>query len=307
VKQLPGGGKAYIYNLDGLRSVIRIPPRGFDPLKAPTAKLVQNGYPPRPSGGQALRSWITMVQNAHFIAPPKYLVSIRVPRIRLPRAAPDVTTVYNPIWAGNMATQCSTCKAYQDVYANWLEPSTNSTPCSPTARGVWAGLGGYHVGTLVQDGTSVGQVDGLGDHQAWYELIGGTTNDLDPVNLYATVGGEFTAEVDHVSGGYYIFLKNDYTGASYSNTVSFSYFNGSTAEAIVEDPNGGVGSGEYLRKFDSFEIEDAEASRDGITYHGLADFDHDDMIMDYNYSEMAHPGSAFNSGDSWYDYYDNCS
>lgn len=298
VKELPGHGKAYIYDAGGFRAVTRIPPRGFEPKRASAGKLAQYGYPPRPSGGQALRSWTTMVQGTHFITPPKYLVTI-----------PRHVNTHSAIWAGNVSYQCSGCNTYQDVYANWLEPHTGTVSCNSTGRSVWAGLGGWNTQTLAQAGTAVGEGSaGAGDHQAWYELINPTTDRFVPVSgLYATVGGEFTAEVDRVSGGYYIFLKNDYTGDSNGGTtVTFQSYDGSHAEAIVEDPFGGVANGEYLRKFDQFEIEDAEASRDGTHYHGLAWFDHLDVVMYYN-QEMAHPGSAFNSGDSWYDNFDHCS
>lgn len=311
IERLPGGGKAYIYDVNGVRSVTRTPPPGFNPLTASASRLVEYGYPPKPSGGQALRSWRTIVHNAHFITPPKYMVGIpeRLTPRQLPVLHPNRIPGYkvydNPIWAGNMATT----HTYRDVYANWLEPSTHINYCSsPNSEGMWVGLGGANTSTLAQAGTAVGiHPNGLNDHQAWYELINGSTNVFATLPVTATVGGEFTSEVDRVSGGYYIFVKNDYTGASWNGTPGFSPYDGSTAEAIVEDPAGGVANGMRLRDFDPFKVEDAEASENGSTYHGLAYFDHDDMVMVYNGDQLAHAGSASNSGDTWTDYHDHCS
>jgi hypothetical protein len=85
-----------------------------------------------------------------------------------------------------------------------------------------------------------------------------------------------------------------------------SIFDGSSAEMIVEDPAGGwSGGGPYPWNFDSFQVEDAEASENGTTYHGLAYFGHTEVIM-YVVNEMAHPGDAPNSGDTWTDYHDAC-
>ena len=116
---------------------------------------------------------------------------------------------------------------YKDVYADWLEPTIHSSACSPTAESTWVGLGGYHVETLAQAGTAVGEGGlGVGAHQAWYELIHQKINKFMPIPVHATVGGEFTAEVDRTAHGYYIFLKNDFTGKAKDYTPSFRYYVG---------------------------------------------------------------------------------
>lgn len=309
IERLPGGGEAYIYDVDGMSSVTRIPPPGFNPLTASASRVAEYSYPPRPSGGQALWSWKAIVRDMHFITPPRYEVGLRQRPTRRPvlqpGQKPDYGVVENPIWAGNMAT----VHTYRDVYANWLEPTTHINYCStPNAESTWVGLGGYNTATLAQAGTAVGEgSSGVSDHQAWYELINGSTDVFVALPVTATVGEEFTAEVDRVSGGYYIFVKNDYTGASWGHTIGFSPYDGSTAEMIEEDPYGGNANGVRLRKFDTFKVEDAEASEDGVQYHGLAYFDHDAMVMVYNGTELAYPGAAINNGDTWHDYFDHCS
>ncbi len=55
VKRLPDGGKEYIYNVEGAKTVYKVPPAGFDPLKANDRQLREYGLPPRPNGGAKLR------------------------------------------------------------------------------------------------------------------------------------------------------------------------------------------------------------------------------------------------------------
>jgi hypothetical protein len=313
VKALPGGGKEYEYNVDGLATVNPVPPRGFNPLAASAAELAEYGYPARPSGGRALRDWIVLMRRARPLPPSRYLVTAKPPEVLRAHSRIAVPIVDNPIWAGNMATS----HTYTNVYGYWLEPNIYSTQCtSPTiAESTWVGLGGYNTGILAQDGTAVGEGSGgVGPHEAWYELINSPNTDVFvPIPLYATPGGEFYSIIDRVSGGYHIYVENLYADGAKAYTVSFSHYDGSTAEMIVEDPFGGSSgspsSGHDLSNFKSFEVEDAEASdNNGSSYAGLASWPHDDDVMkspNGNYT-MAYAGSAFNSGDSWYDNQQRC-
>jgi hypothetical protein len=312
VRNLPGGGKEYIYGSGATRSVTRMAPPGFKPLTASDTELTEYGYPPRPSGGQALLSWRSMVRKVHFITPPRYLVA--EPSAQHGPSAQNVTDTYSFTWAGNEATG----NTYRDVYSDYLEPKISSSVCSVTAESQWAGLGGDNTQNFAQGGTAYGE-SGVGNHQAWYDLSDGSrsVNVFVPIRgLYATPGGQFVVEIDRVSGGYYIFLANTYLGGTGANafgrTVTFSAFDGSTAEMIVEDPGGGwQQKGPALANFGTFEVEDAEASTDGTTYHGLANWTHNDVIMKSNGEASgtteASAGSAFNSGDSWYDSQYHCS
>jgi hypothetical protein len=304
--KLPGGGEAYVYDVAGVKTTEYFPPPGFNPLTASQARLAEYDYPARPGGGVALRTWLRAMRSVHPARPAPFLVTdtaletLRAPDLASrPADGPNATSSN---WAGNMATS----HTYTNVYGYWLEPGIYASQCSPTAESTWVGLGGWNTNTLAQDGTAYGEGGyGLGAHQAWYELISGSTNHFVPVPLYATVGGEFYSIIDRVSGGYHIYMENVYTGAPYATTASFSPFDGSTAEMIVEDPGGGYqSSGLYLSNFKSFEVEDAEASDDnGGAYHGLANWAHDDVIMKSpsDGATMAEATSAFNSGDSWYD------
>lgn len=54
-----------------IRPVKTYPPQsGFNPLTASNAALIKHGYPPRPTGGPALRGWEEAMKNAkHYVAP----------------------------------------------------------------------------------------------------------------------------------------------------------------------------------------------------------------------------------------------
>ncbi|HUC58877.1 MAG TPA: G1 family glutamic endopeptidase [Streptosporangiaceae bacterium] len=307
---LRGGGTEYVYNVGGMKVHSVVPPAGFKPARASAAKLKEYGFPPRPASGRALRTWLAAVSKAHPAKVPDRLIFTHPARPKTGQL-PSVTVYDNPIWAGNMATS----ETYTNVYGAWLEPSITEAECPADYQmeSTWAGLGGANTGTLVQAGTQYGEgqlSSGLANHQAWYELISGSTNDFVHLPVTATVGGEMYVNIYRASSkGYNIYVENEYTGSYWGvNFVTFSPFDGSTAEFIAEDPYGGVENGVYLIRFGTFEVEDAEASVNDSTFSGLASWPHDDdvMISPTIGDTMAYAGSAFNSGDSWYDYHEHC-
>lgn len=308
-RPLPGGGTAYIYDVGGMPVRSQVPPAGFTPAAASPAKLAEYGFPPRPAGGRALRTWLTAVWKAHPAAPPKYLV-VRHPAVqRGADAGPAVIMHDNPQWAGNVATS----ETYTNVYADWIEPSITEADCPADYQmeGTWAGLGGRFSGTLVQAGTQYGEshLDSrLSNHQAWYELLSPQVNDFVPLPVTATVGGAMYVNIYRASSkGYNIYVENEYTGTYWGvNFVTFSPYDGSSAEFIVEDPGSGVAGGIYLIRFGDFEVQDAEASVNDSTFQGLAAWPHEDDVMIYQSDNLAHAEAAFNNGDSWYDHHDGC-
>jgi hypothetical protein len=318
-RALPGGGTAYIYDVDGTKVRSPVPPAGFDPARASAAKLAEYDFPSRPAGGRALRTWLAAVRNTHRAPPPAHMVFWQPAAGRAARrgvtAGPAVTVNSNNIWAGNMATS----ETYTNVYGYWIEPSTAEADCPADYQmeATWAGLGGWNTGTLVQAGTQYGMNQiygpGISNHQAWYELVDNyTVEAFVPLPVTATVGAEMYVNIYRASAkGYNIYVVNESTGQAWGiNFVTFSPYDGSTAEFIAEDPYGGVTgrSPVYLIRFGTFEVEDAEASVNDSTFEGLASWPHDDdvMISPTTGNRMAYAGSAFNGGDSWYDYHQNC-
>jgi hypothetical protein len=313
VQPLAGGGEAYTYDIGGVKVQADFPPAGFNPLRASAARLAEYDFPPRPAGGRALRTWISAVRHAHRAAPPTRM-RFWQKRLQPASAGPSVTVQKSTNWAGNEAID----ETYTNVYGYWLEPSITTADCgTPQMESTWAGIGGStSSAALAQAGTQYGENyyygSGLSNHQAWYEMISGSTNDFVPLPVTATVGGEMYVNIYRASSsGYNVYVVNEYTGASWGiNFVTFSPYSGSSAEFIEEDPYGAVPDGVYLIRFGTFEVQDAEASVNDSTFQGLASWPHDDDIMYADGSaggdELAHAGAAFNSGDSWDFIHDDC-
>ena len=85
---------------------------------------------------------------------------------------------------------------------------------------------------MAQGGTGL-NTPGLGQHQAWYEVLPDQPN-LQALNLYGRAGYGF-AEFTSWHGGLYSFYFQDYYSGSY---ISFDYYtssyNGANADFIVE-------------------------------------------------------------------------
>jgi hypothetical protein len=314
-RPLPGGGRVLIYGSGSLQVRRPIPPTGFDPVMASAARLAEYDFPPRPSGGRALNSWLDAMRKARPAEPTAYLVGGAADR----RIAPDYTEYASEFFAGNVAID----ETYTNVYADWVEPSITTADCpSPQEESTWAGIGGGAIsatGALMQAGTQYGEGSGLANHEAFIQGLSplGDLNGGAPIalNVTATVGGVMYVNIFRASSaGYNVYVENEYTGQAWTGGpfVAWAPYDGGSAEFIVEDPNGGLsGSGPpvYLIRFGTFEVEDAEASINDSTFEGLASWPHDDVEMvnsGDNNNLLAYPGPAFNSGDSWYDYHENC-
>jgi hypothetical protein len=313
---LPGGGKVFIYGIDGFRLRSSVPPAGFDPVSASAARLAEYGLPPRPRGGQALRSWLAAMRKAHPAKPPAFLADLHPFGTPPPRPNSPDAAMQEPTFAGNVAIN----ETYTNVYADWLEPSIAKAECgTPQEEATWAGIGGGIATSdaLLQAGTQYGEnqpgtATPLAPHQAFIQGMSDKLGDiLMPTNVTATVGGEMYVNIFRASSsGYDVYIENEYTGVSWDDApwVPYSPYDGDSAEFIVEDPNGGTASDIYLIRFGTFEVEDAEASTNDATFQGLASWPHvdEEMVNPADNDVLAYAGPAFNSGDSWYDYHENC-
>lgn len=247
------GGRVYTYHLGGSTEVVyRIPPAGFDALRATAAELRYFGMPRRPSGGRALALWQGLMRNArHFLVPPRTLLTIPSSDIapssaiadnRSDVSSPEVTLPSCPKtflsnWAGYVECQTAKSGALTDVEAFYDEPSEHSPNCSNSATAPWVGLGGAGVGSgaFGQDGTAVGAVANLGNNQAWYTA---NTVGIPVKGLYAAAGSSFYAETtygaDGVHGrGFYFALQNSSGDVVYP-FVSSAAADTETAEAVIE-------------------------------------------------------------------------
>jgi hypothetical protein len=228
LRSLSGGGSEYVYYMNGHKTVYRIPPNGFNFLRASDADLAKYQLPERPAGGDQLVHWTTMMSRIHVVTPPNFLVSL-----------PHSAAAYRTNWSGYETTGTGVWEAWSD----WNEVSVGSS-CSGSTELTWTGIGGdltrgSHF--LAQIGTETG-VPGLTAHNAWWEVIPDYGGIQAISGVVAHAGYGFDAEVEWLSTHYYYFYAYDsYTG----NFASFSYgtysYDGIGADFIME--RGQLGSG----------------------------------------------------------------
>jgi hypothetical protein len=249
----------YEYNVDGLETIFKVPPIGFNPLSASTDQLASYGFPPRPTTPNELALWMKMGSNFHSITPPAFLAE----------AHTSASSSQN--WSGYLSGNASS-GTYYSAEGYWNELQALSTTCPGNTVLTWAGLGGWipsgsHY--LGQDGTAV-NVSGVGQHQAWYEIVP-KNGAIVPVNLYAHAGYGFVALTFYHSQGYYEFYMYDYySGQGTDFTVTTGDYDGMTADFIVE--RGQSGSGYTpLTNFSYLTYKDAwvngNSSGNGVGYY----------------------------------------
>ncbi len=200
-----------------------VPPQGLDFSSASAAELAEYGIPPAPSDPSALSDWQDMIAHLHLVTPPPSL------------AATSITNVTNPsnVWSGYEAYSSSST-AYNLVEGQYNEPQALSTPCAGNAATTWAGLGGDGSQDLAQDGTAI-NAPGLGQHQAWSEVLPDQPYSI-AQPLSGHPGWRFYAEVNHISGGFHMYLYDSESGDGTAFTVHSNNYSGKTADFIVERP-----------------------------------------------------------------------
>jgi hypothetical protein len=127
--------------------------------------------------------------------------------------------------------------AVTSALGEYLEPYDHGTSCSFNSAVFWSGIGGYGSTPLAQDGTGI-NTGGLGQHQAWWEIYPQVPT-LVPINLYATVGQQFKAEVDWRGNNTFQFQMRDASSGAYTSfyETSNSGLDGATGEYIAERPS----------------------------------------------------------------------
>jgi len=188
---LADGGVASIYNYDGLRIEMNVPPLGLDLAKATAAERTLYGLPPEPPARDAAShdQWQATIRSLHFVSSPPALYSD--PAFR----GSGTAKLLN--WSGYY-TGGST---FTSAFGEYVEPGAH-TSCSPNSVSYWAGLGGIYSKDLAQNGTAQNE-PGIGPDQAWWEIL-----------PYAPVVIQFWASVG------YVFEPET---ATYDNGKSFNF------------------------------------------------------------------------------------
>ena len=278
----PDGSTVYDYNVEGDLTVYTVPPQGFDFADASTSQLTEYGVPLPPSDPSQRSDWNAMVANLHFVTPPPALV-----------ISPMSSTDYPPIRSGYMAINGS----YANAEVDYNQPQALGTSCSGNAETTWAGIGGYNVKDLAQDGTSL-NVGGFGQYEAWSEVLPDQPG-MVAQDVWGTPGYGFYAEVWRETGAYLFYMYNTYNGSGTEFITYSNSYNGSTAEAVAERPS----SGGHPVPLTDYSYINFRGS--WINGSGIGNYPNTNLIM-WSSHDMADVG-GLSSGGAFTNYWHYCS
>lgn len=283
VHALPGGGSSYDYLVHGVRVRFYVPPRGFNPSTATNARLREYGFPVRPGAASAAGRWDAQMRGwKGAVTPPPFLTETH--------ASADNVYTYN--WSGYAVTGSHGSYTHAETW--YVEPTYYGSACSTNAEVTWAGLGGYYGSGdgLGQDGTAHG-VPGMGDHQAWWEIVPGYN--IIPVNFYGHSGYLFDASTRWLGNGYRFYLYDYYSATTDAFDVSSGTYSGDSAEAIAERPTIN-GSFANLSNFGTMTFSASQANGVGMNNYSPNGTRHGLHMIDTSGTDMADPSGIGSNG-----------
>jgi hypothetical protein len=113
VRALPGGGHEYVYWVNGIETVLPVPPAGFDPDRAGAAQLREYGFPPKPALPAKLARWEKLV---HLKRPDRPGPLVQTAK----KAAAPTATSTN--WSGYLMNQ-DPDSAFVSASASYSQPT----------------------------------------------------------------------------------------------------------------------------------------------------------------------------------------
>jgi hypothetical protein len=247
-----GLGRAYHYHLHGSDLVEVIPPPGWSPVRASDRELATYQIPTRPTQQAERSAW-----NARFTSWSSH-GPVGMCETSRRNGLTHVTT--SPNWAGGMSVNGSATVGtfYQNV-GDWTQPSFVGGCPNSSGYSIWAGLGGYNSGRLLQSGTSID--GGTNALYEWWELlspqhnnaevrfIGGTNavhggDKVQSFNSYSASAGSITMGVINIANG----ETHAVTVTSYNGQAASGYYDGTTSDFVTEAPTNGNGNIMDLRQ-----------------------------------------------------------
>jgi hypothetical protein len=266
IRDLPDGGKEYVYNIDGIENVFPVPPQGFNPLTASDALLKEYHFQDRPTGAEDLTRWKDVMSHYKTIAVPNLKKTNRKSILQSSASASNLNA---PNWSGYI----NEGQTWNDVVGDYTQPSMGSGSPASSYECSWVGLGGKNSPALIQAGT--GMDNDTNSYYAWYEYI--DLNGVDPnngmkkISLPIHANDRIQVEVSHDAVSLYTqFNFSNYTTGVYSNNyilqLSNNYYDSSTAEWIDERPRG---SGFCYNKLTQYPN----------TYHEIWDYTYQPVYM----------------------------
>lgn len=294
-QKLLHGGTGYFFCQGGKETEVPDPPAGFDPRTASSSELAEYGFPAKPSGGDALKTWRQAVSD--------WSPSTTVPVLEVT----NQRAITNSHWSGWVAHPASGTH-FVTAEATITQPAYH-TPQSGCAAGYlvsWAGIGGYNSGNLIQDGT---EIDQGATYIPWYEWLGaaGTINITRMPDVTIHAGDRVFMYVTYESSNHLVdfyISDSDGTAHAFETSLGTGDFDGSTAEWIDERPeiNGGFPN---LAHYDSDSWTGAEVENNASKYIDAKNTSSQTSVtMTGNDGNLSVPGTLGTS--SFTDTYEHC-
>jgi hypothetical protein len=152
---------------------------------------------------------------------------------------PDLTissTTTNSIWAGYVEQASA---AFTSVSGTFTVPTVNASPQKDVMP--WVGIDGYGTSDLIQAGvTALAASNGTTSYEAWWDTVPGPIED----QFDASPGDPINVNIWQISSGQWEITLNDTTsGQGFATQVSYTGSGNTTAEWIVETPDGAAATG----------------------------------------------------------------
>lgn len=284
------GVHQYQYDVAGDRTIISIPLAGFNFATATPVQLALYGIPSEPPANSPGRTlWMRMIDNLHFASPPSFLAGLS-----------NATATYanSPNWSGYIAK--GSANTFTTAQAIWYDENLYPSRCSSASLVTWAGLGGYGVSQLAQNGTG-DNVFELVNNEGWFEVRPQQPNIIS-VPWNSTVGQLVEAQTQYAQNDVFAFFwYNYYTGQAFNAQVTANGYNGATADFIVERPD--IFGYTNLSNFRTMTFHYA-----GGNGYPIGSLNNVELIMhNYNTGDtLATPSGIYNAGQSFNVTQTNC-
>jgi hypothetical protein len=249
------------YDFNGHPMTATVPPQDWNPISASDEELKRYGFPRRPKRAKSRRAWTTRYARIrHSIVPQMCVTDVTsVPRVRRVPSATALspfamnTPLYSDIWNGWVAKPRVSGENMNYAAIEAVEPTFLSNCPSASAYSIWAGVGGWGTGRLLQNGFDNVGGTGPNDDYAWWQAISdlnGNTHEVKITNFSVRAGDSVEASTyyDTVEKAVSFTWLNDTNGdvASlgplYQITTddpqpASAFYDPTTAEAITERPS----------------------------------------------------------------------
>lgn len=299
-------GRAYSFASQGTIAQSLVPPTGWTPAVASADELDRYGYPPRPTGGDALTEW-TDEYGQMSTVPVTSMCATNASNAL-------VKSVHSANWAGGMSVNSSsTLNTYDYANAHWTQPTFVGVCPAASLYSIWSGIGGYTVPQLIQSGTDA-TTSTLNGATFWWEMLNSNfdTKEVDIFNLSVSPGDAVGALTSYANGeahfDLYNFTHNQHSTVDVAYAGGYpasQYYRGNTAEYISEAPSGGSGPGGYyyLRKPSSGTLAFPYATANGQAIGAYPTYQIDELGV----SGRAMQDSSFDGSHAWNDVWRACS